>query len=234
MTSTPLVLGHTVEFDLFPGRTLHVMLFRGVRNAAALHGKVAAQDLDAALLNGRMVVGSLHLLAAANKALVAQSSKMFTRSLHQELVYCLSGSRNIAEGARIFGLNGGSGTDAPDLVLACRFDAGDAAAAEREMAAAVEGTPVNLGGGRGAAAGAGGAGLSLLDAPEALLAEARAEAEAGRGPPLAKDGELEFGSDEHLRKVFKLGSGEKEVAAGAAGRAQLVDAVVLRLATKEC
>jgi len=231
----PVVLGHTVEFDLFPGRTLHVMLFRGVRNAAELHGKVAAQELDAALLNGRMVVGSLHLLAAANKALVAQSSRMFTRSLHQELVYSLSGSRNIAEGARIFGLNGGSGTEAPDLVLACRFDvAGDAAAAEREMAAAVEGAPVNLGGGRGTAAGAGGAGLSLLDAPEALLAEARAEAAAGRGPPLAKDGELEFGSDEHLRKVFKLGSGEKEVAAGAAGRAQLVDAVVLRLATKEC
>ena len=233
--------GHTIEFELFPRRTLHVVLFRGVRNAAALAASVAAREdvvAGLSLLNFRMLCGPLHLLAAANKALIAQSSRMVTRSLQQELVYALSASRNVSETSRIFGVSAeeqdgddnGGGRAGTDLVLACRFDAPDAAAAEREMEAVVEGTVVSLGGGRGAD----GSGLALLAAPQALLAEVRAEAAAGTGPRLAMDGELEFGCDMHLRKVFKL-QGEKEVGdlSTAVGREQLQHAVVLRLATKE-
>ena len=62
------------------------MLFHDVLNSAELRQRVLSAEIDAALMDADMITGALHLLAAANKTLVAESHKLITKTLYSELV----------------------------------------------------------------------------------------------------------------------------------------------------
>ncbi|GLE04274.1 hypothetical protein PINS_up013184 [Pythium insidiosum] len=107
------------RFELFGGRTLHTAFFKDVKNSAALRQAVLNQEVNVSLINARMVVDLFAVHAAAARALLCdQDNKLITKTLHAELVFNLSGSRNVAESFRRFGL-----TDDCDQVLLYVFDA---------------------------------------------------------------------------------------------------------------
>lgn len=110
-----------LAFEAFPGRTLHVLLFVGVTNAAELQALLlkGAVEPEVALVNARLVAGTLALHVAANNAVAAHTNgSLRTRTLHSELVWSLAGSKHISEGLKRFGV-------APecDALLVARFDA---------------------------------------------------------------------------------------------------------------
>lgn len=81
------------------------MLFNNVKNALSLRDSVLDRSLDLAFVDPTLVVSTFCLRAAAEKALRGfLSNKLVTNSLHSEVVYCLSGSRNIGAGLANFGI----------------------------------------------------------------------------------------------------------------------------------
>ncbi|KAF0685263.1 Aste57867_22807 [Aphanomyces stellatus] len=105
-------------FELFGGRTLHIAYFRDVKNSADLLQKILAQELDVALINADMVVSLFQVDVAASRALLsAQNHSLTTNTLHSELVFNLSGTRNVTDSLRRFGI----GKDTTHL-LVCAFD----------------------------------------------------------------------------------------------------------------
>ena len=200
-----------IALELHAGRPLHLILFRNVSNGAALRERMIAGEIDAALMDATMLTGSLHLLAAANKALLAESSKMITKSLHSELVYSLSATRSIDASLRTFGVSNGTSE-----VVAAFFGGGAMGVGgvdERAcaIAAAVVGERVLLAGTGASGSGESAAVLAQLDAADRTCPR--------RAP------------SERVRQLFKIG--EREVPLGAPVSV-LQEAVVSRLATKEC
>ncbi|EQC35639.1 hypothetical protein SDRG_06923 [Saprolegnia diclina VS20] len=127
-------------YELFPGRTLHVGLFHDVTNAGELLSQLLAQTIDFSLINAEMVTGLFPLHAAASRTLLSsQNNALLTNTLHSELVYNLSGSRNVTDSLRRFGISA-----ATTKLLICAFDA-DAAKLD-EMRRLVQGTLVDVAG----------------------------------------------------------------------------------------
>ncbi|KAJ0392721.1 hypothetical protein P43SY_011976 [Pythium insidiosum] len=127
----------TQRFELFGGRTLHTAFFKDVKNSAALRQAVLNQEINFALINARMVVDLFAVHAAAARALLCdQDNKLITKTLNAELVFNLSGSRNVAESFRRFGL-----TDECDQILVCVFDADEDAISK--ALALVDGTLID-------------------------------------------------------------------------------------------
>ncbi|KAF1336742.1 Ekc/keops complex subunit tprkb, partial [Globisporangium splendens] len=121
-------------FELFPGRTLHSAFYKDVKNSAALHKALLNQEFDAALVNASLLVDPFQVYAAASRVLLCETTtRLTTKSMHAELVFNLSGSRNVTESFRRFGV----ADDCTSLVL-CVFDADDATLAS--LASLVEGT----------------------------------------------------------------------------------------------
>ena len=200
-----------IVLELHAGRPLHLILFRGVSNGAVLRDRVIAGEIDAALMDATMLTGSLHLLAAANKALLAESTKMITKSLYAELVYSLSATRNIDASLRTFGVSDGTSDVVAAFFGGGGVGLGGADERARAIAATVEGERVLLAGAGASPSGESAAVLAQLDAPDRTCPR--------RAP------------SERVRQLFKIG--EREVPVGAPVSA-LQEAVVLRLATKEC
>ncbi|RLN98963.1 hypothetical protein BBJ28_00000946 [Nothophytophthora sp. Chile5] len=121
--------------------TLHVGYYTDVKNSAELRQGLLDKKFDVALLNAQLVcmlsfdlVAPFQIHAAASRALLCDASgRLTTRSLHAELVFNLSGSRNVSESFRRFGIN-----DACTSVVLCVFDADEATL--KEMETLVEGS----------------------------------------------------------------------------------------------
>lgn len=75
--------------------------------------------------------------AAARALLCDQAGRLTTKSLHAELVFNMSGSRNVSESFRRFGVG-----DASSALVVCLFDADDAAV--DKTLARIEGTASSL------------------------------------------------------------------------------------------
>ncbi|OQR81125.1 hypothetical protein ACHHYP_16719 [Achlya hypogyna] len=117
------------EYELFPGRTLHVALFHDVANAPALLKSLLAQEIDLALINADMARRS------ASRTLLSKTTT--TNTLHSELVFNMSGSRNVTDSLRRFGIS-----ESTTKLLVCAFDADEAKLAE--MQSLVQGTLVDV------------------------------------------------------------------------------------------
>ncbi|VDP26775.1 unnamed protein product [Soboliphyme baturini] len=101
---------YTIQPDPFgPSTTpvlLRVCLFRDVQNLAELRKRLDAGDLSCSLLRADTILAMFQLLVAANRALHYQAQqKMKTKSIHTELVYSLSPTKNISESLQTFGAN---------------------------------------------------------------------------------------------------------------------------------
>jgi EKC/KEOPS complex subunit CGI121/TPRKB len=72
------------------------------------------------------VVDLFQIHAAAARALLCdQAGKLTTKTLHSELVFNLSGTRNVAESFRRFGIS-----DKSDKIVLCVFDANESQLAD--------------------------------------------------------------------------------------------------------
>lgn len=94
---------------LSPAVSVHVALFTNVRNAAFLRAQLLAgnQRFEYAFIDASALISSTQLLAAvfrACSALTSSPSRLRTRNVHAEVVFCLSPTNNIAESFKRFGV----------------------------------------------------------------------------------------------------------------------------------
>ncbi|CAI5727683.1 hypothetical protein KXD40_005661 [Peronospora effusa] len=110
-------------YPLFNNRTLHVGYYTDVKNSRALRQDLLDKKFDVALINAHLIAGSFQVHAAASRALLCDASnQLTTRSLHAELVFNMSGSRNVTESFKRFGVS----NDTTSLVV-CVIDADEEA-----------------------------------------------------------------------------------------------------------
>jgi len=128
------------QLDTHPGHSLHLLLFTDVENGSELVTAMRAGTLmpELAFFTASLVPATFPVLAAAHKALLAQSrNSLATRTLHSELIYNYSGSKHISESLRRWGIN-----ESSSYVLVARFDAtADELAATRAL---VKGTEISV------------------------------------------------------------------------------------------
>ncbi|KAG1687970.1 hypothetical protein DVH05_004489 [Phytophthora capsici] len=123
-------------YALFSNRTLHVGYYTEVQNSAALRQGLLDKKFDVALINAHLIAGPFQVHAAASRALLCDaSSRLTTRSLHAELVFNMSGSRNVSESFKRFGVS-----DETMSIVICVFDADEATL--KEVETLVEGMQV--------------------------------------------------------------------------------------------
>ena len=157
----------TIRFELHPTRSLALRLYSNVRNAAAVKKAIIEASADdanalkeATVVDPSLVVSALHVVAAANIVLsrVAAAADpgpsdaakpaggatpapgrrgLKTRSVHLELIYCLSGSKSISDAMRSFGIG-----DASTSLLVAQFEGAEATLAPIE--AIIEGERIPL------------------------------------------------------------------------------------------
>lgn len=102
-----------LKFELFPGRSLHLLLFEIVENVHNIRDRLLKGEFELALMNTDLVNLPLNFAiidaqwfekifdefqigVAANKALASQkSSKMRTKNLHSELIFQLGCQKNV-------------------------------------------------------------------------------------------------------------------------------------------
>ncbi|TDH74202.1 uncharacterized protein CCR75_001177 [Bremia lactucae] len=123
-------------YALFDNRYLHAGYYVNVKNSSVLRQSFMDKKIDVALLNADLIAGPLQVHAAAMRALQSDASKsLTTRSLHAELVFNMSGSRNVSESFKRFGIS-----EKTTSIVVCVFDADEAIL--KEVEANVEGIQV--------------------------------------------------------------------------------------------
>uniref|UniRef100_A0A915AQF4 TP53RK-binding protein n=1 Tax=Parascaris univalens TaxID=6257 RepID=A0A915AQF4_PARUN len=92
-------------YDVSQRRLFRACIFRDVKNAIELREALRGGTIDAAFIRAELVLETFILLAAANRAVhQAAHNRLSTRSLHAELIYSLSPSRNISDSLITFGI----------------------------------------------------------------------------------------------------------------------------------
>ncbi|KAH8813078.1 kinase binding protein CGI-121-domain-containing protein [Xylogone sp. PMI_703] len=87
--------------------TIHIALFRDVKNSAFLHQQLLAgnSDFEYSFLDASLILSRLHILSAAYRAVNdLLENRLRTRNVHSEIVFSLSPNNNIAESFRRFGV----------------------------------------------------------------------------------------------------------------------------------
>lgn len=111
----------TFRFSSHPDQSLTALLFTDVQNAKELQEQVVSGTIpvDCSFINASLVPDLFLLQLAASKSLEAQKhGGLKTRSLHAELVFSLSGTRQITDSLKRFGVS-----DGISAVLVARFNA---------------------------------------------------------------------------------------------------------------
>jgi len=88
--------------------TIHIALFRNVKNAAFLHQQLLTGNtaFEYAFIDASVIISRLHALSAAYRAVNdLLENRLKSRNVHSEIVFSLSPNNNIAESFRRFGIS---------------------------------------------------------------------------------------------------------------------------------
>ena len=90
----------------FTGELCSVNLFRNVKNPLEIREKLMKGQLDATVINAKLIPDILQIFVAANKAAKSrQNGKALTKTVHTELIYNLSPTKKVTESLKIFGIS---------------------------------------------------------------------------------------------------------------------------------
>lgn len=88
------------------GLALRVCLFLDVTNVNEIREMLRDGKIDCALIRAELILETFQILAAANRAVhCAENNKLSTKSIHTEIVYALSPTKNITESLLTFGIS---------------------------------------------------------------------------------------------------------------------------------
>ncbi|KAI9648202.1 hypothetical protein NHQ30_002834 [Ciborinia camelliae] len=137
-----MTLLQTIPLEHLPEtHTLHIALYRNIRNASFLHQQllIGNTDFEYALIDASVVLSRLHILAAAYRAVNdALEGRLKSRNIHSEIVFSLSMNNNIAESFRRFGIT----PTTTSLLVVKIAPASSASQISEHLASAVEGEAV--------------------------------------------------------------------------------------------
>ncbi|KAI0158293.1 kinase binding protein CGI-121-domain-containing protein [Xylariaceae sp. FL1272] len=106
-TSTQPIL-ETIPLEHLPAsHSVHVAVFKDVKNAAFLHQQLLSRNVafEYALIDASVITSQIQVLSAVFKAVTTQTaSVMKTPNVHSEIVYSLSPANNISEAYRRHGI----------------------------------------------------------------------------------------------------------------------------------
>lgn len=96
---------YTTALDAETKKCLTICLFTQVKNAAHLRKMLMSGDLKCCLMKAHLICDPFQVVVAANKAAVSEKfSKLITKSVHTEILYNLSVSKNITQSLINFGI----------------------------------------------------------------------------------------------------------------------------------
>lgn len=97
---------YRMELDWETGFLCTLCLYTNVTNIAEVRKKVMTGALHCCIVKASLVVDTLQVIVAANKAaLNAKHNQLITKSVYTEILFCLSTSKNITRSLCEFGIS---------------------------------------------------------------------------------------------------------------------------------
>jgi len=137
-----MALLQTIPLEHLPeSHTLHIALYRNIRNASFLHQQLLTgnTDFEYAFIDASVILSKLHILAAAYRAVNdALEERLKSRNIHSEIVFSLSMNNNIAESFRRFGIT----PTTTSLLIVKIAPSSSASGIAEHLTSVIEGEPV--------------------------------------------------------------------------------------------
>ncbi|KAK3585840.1 hypothetical protein CHS0354_038365 [Potamilus streckersoni] len=91
--------------QLYADSSIIMLLYDELENSKEIRKCVIDGVIDASLLKPKLILDKFQVIVAATRAIHNQKhEKMTTKTIHSEILFCLSPSKNISDSYRNFGL----------------------------------------------------------------------------------------------------------------------------------